>query len=206
MPRILTHSEFLTIRRRLAAGRRHTEIARELGLSIWTIAHIADRRRYLPEVASDSDVPAAELLEDDSPPDYVAQNLRRCPECGAMVYLWPCIACSQGVATPAIAPPLQDEDDDELPSIFADQPASSVSQRISWDPRHQRARGFDQTSSSTTAPPSNKAPSGATIARGSSMPCTTDQMVAGGPAMYAGIAISPAKAAPSSETANTNIR
>src|SRR5215212_2822980 len=94
MSKVLTHAEFLVIRRRLRDGRRHADIARELNVSVWTIARLADRRRYLPDELEESEVPAAELCEDDSPPDYVAQNLHRCPECGAMVYLWPCIACS----------------------------------------------------------------------------------------------------------------
>ena len=34
-----------------------------------------------------------DLPEDDPPPGYDARNLRRCPTCGAMVYLWPCLAC-----------------------------------------------------------------------------------------------------------------
>ena len=115
MSHILTHAEFLTIRRRLAGGVRHADIARELNLSVWTIARIADRRRFLPAEFDECEIPtaeictaemcAAELFEDDSPPDYVAQRLRRCPGCGAMVYVWPCIACGQGVSTPTIAPP-----------------------------------------------------------------------------------------------------
>jgi len=119
MPKILTHAEFLTIRRRLADGQRHSAIARELDLSVWTVARIADRRRFLPEILEELEIPAAELCEDDSPPDYVAQNLRRCPHCGAMVYLWPCIACSQGVSTPTIAPPVEDDNNDKLPNIYA---------------------------------------------------------------------------------------
>jgi hypothetical protein len=34
-----------------------------------------------------------ELPEDDAPPDYEAAKLGRCPGCGGMVYVWPCIAC-----------------------------------------------------------------------------------------------------------------
>src|SRR5262245_142731 len=119
MSHTLTHAEFLTIRRLLRQGWRHTQIARELNLSVWTIARVADRRRFLPEDACEGEIPAGELCEDDAPADYVAGNLRRCPGCGAMVYVWPCIACSQGVSTPAIAPPAEAEDDDELPGIYA---------------------------------------------------------------------------------------
>jgi hypothetical protein len=119
MPRRLTHAEYLAIRRRLRDGQRHARIARELDLGVWTVALIADRRRYAPDALEGGEVPAKELCDDDSPPDYVAKNLRRCPECGAMVYLWPCIACSQGVSTPTIASPADEEDDNELPDIFA---------------------------------------------------------------------------------------
>jgi hypothetical protein len=114
---ILTHAEFLTVRRRLAGGIRHADIARELNLSIWTIARVADRRRFLPAELDECEIPTAEmckdeLCEDDGPPDYVAKSLRRCPGCGAMVYVWPCIACGQGVSTSAIAPPQEEEEDE----------------------------------------------------------------------------------------------
>jgi hypothetical protein len=120
MSKLLTQAEFLTVLRLLREGWRHVQIARELNLSVWTVAAVADRRRYLPEELTEGEIPAAELCEDDAPPDYAAANLRRCPGCGAMVYLWPCIACSQGVSTPTIAPPVEDdEEEDELPEIFA---------------------------------------------------------------------------------------
>lgn len=89
--RRLTFHEFLAVRRLLAVGRRHVEIARELNLGIWTVDRIAARLRY------DDDPAAAELPEDDAPPDYAAENLRRCPECGAMVYVWPCLGCRMAV-------------------------------------------------------------------------------------------------------------
>jgi hypothetical protein len=108
MSQPITPQLFLAVRQMLRAGLRHCEIARELNLSVWTIAKIADRRRYLPDgengAASGQEVPAEELCEDDAPPDYLAKNLRRCPECGAMVYVWPCISCSHGASAPPIAP------------------------------------------------------------------------------------------------------
>ena len=82
-----TFPEFLAVRRALAAGQRQVDIAREFDLGIWTIERIAARLRY------DEDPLAVELPEDDAPPDYSAANLRRCSGCGAMVYVWPCIAC-----------------------------------------------------------------------------------------------------------------
>lgn len=89
--RRLTFPELLAVRRALAAGMRHVEIARELDLSIWTVQRVAARQRY------DLNPATAELPEDDAPPDYSAANLRRCPGCGAMVYVWPCLACRMAV-------------------------------------------------------------------------------------------------------------
>jgi hypothetical protein len=106
--RRLTFLEFLAVRRALAAGARHVEIARELDLGIWTIERIAARLRY------DDDPALAELPEDDAPPDYSAANLRRCPDCGAMVYVWPCLACRMATmerVTPAEE--VEDEDGQE---------------------------------------------------------------------------------------------
>jgi hypothetical protein len=89
----LTFAEFVAARRLLAAGGRHVEIARELGLGIWTVDRIAARLRY------DEDAASAELPEDDAPPDYAPENLQRCPDCGAMVYVWPCLACRMAVTS-----------------------------------------------------------------------------------------------------------
>lgn len=94
----LTELDVAAVERGLAAGMRHTEIAREFDLSVWTIARIADRRRF----ERDENKPSTEdLPEDDGPPDYQAQNLQRCPTCGAMIYVTPCIACRLATAVPA---------------------------------------------------------------------------------------------------------
>jgi hypothetical protein len=69
---------------------RHTEIARDLNLSPWTIAKIADDWRRMIQL---DPIPEDELPMDDGPADYDPKNLRRCPGCGAMVYMWPCVAC-----------------------------------------------------------------------------------------------------------------
>jgi hypothetical protein len=74
--RRLTFAELVAVRRAIAAGARHVEIARELDLGIWTVDRIAARLRY------DLEPVAAELPEDDAPPDYSAANLRRCPAVG----------------------------------------------------------------------------------------------------------------------------
>jgi hypothetical protein len=89
MPRTLTLPELRSIRRMLRTGCRHTEIARLLDISVGTVTRIAtDRRlRYRRQLA-DGDLP-----EDEPPPDYQSQNLRRCPDCGGMVYVWPCLTC-----------------------------------------------------------------------------------------------------------------
>ena len=130
----LTTTDVAAIERCLAAGMRHIEIARRLNLSVWPIARIADRRRFeRDEAASTSDRPhssrhaprdvpgtttlAEDLIEDDGPPDYQAQNLHRCPGCGAMIYVTPCIACQMATLTQPVPPPppIDDEpNDDEL--------------------------------------------------------------------------------------------
>jgi len=96
----LTISDVSAIKNRLAAGMRHAEIAREFDLSVWTIAQIADRRRFEQDEFT---VAETELPEDDGPPDYQARNLQRCPGCGAMIYFTPCIACRMATAVPAQA-------------------------------------------------------------------------------------------------------
>src|SRR5262245_48062432 len=94
MSRTLTLLEVNAVRRALAAGTRHTEIARALNLSVWTISRIATERRFQRDELANSDLP-----EEDAPPEYVASNLCRCPTCGAMVYLWPCLACRLATST-----------------------------------------------------------------------------------------------------------
>ena len=86
--RRLSIEQYFAVRRALRRGKRHVDIARLLKLSMWTIARIADER-YL----HDDPVLEADLPEDDAPPDYAPENLRRCRGCGAMVYVWPCVAC-----------------------------------------------------------------------------------------------------------------
>src|SRR5262245_39771136 len=112
----LTLSEFQAVRRALAAGMRHTEIARELNLSVWTIARIASDRRYERDDLTDSDMP-----EDDAPPGYVATNLRRCCGCGAMAYVWPCLACRLATANRLEFADEVIEDDEDWPELFSDE-------------------------------------------------------------------------------------
>jgi hypothetical protein len=102
---------------------RHCEIARATGLSVWTISRIAGDPKFQrsdlvgglrdqsvnPGVHAGSqrslaatvnqliraacDFVEEDLPEDDAPPDYIATNLRRCTNCGGMVYQWPCLTC-----------------------------------------------------------------------------------------------------------------
>jgi hypothetical protein len=122
----LTTSEVAAVQRALAAGMRHVDIARELDLSVWTIARIADRRRFqrIDDEIDDHTNPTRkrgtetavlpnDLPEDDGPPDYQAQNLHRCPGCGAMIYVTPCIACRMANAIPAAVPFTGDNEVDE---------------------------------------------------------------------------------------------
>ena len=103
----VTMLQFLAVKKALAAGARHVEIARELDLSVWTIARIADDPRFKADEVPESDLPM-----DDAPTDYVAKNLRRCGGCGAMIYVLPCIACQMATATQRVPP--APEVDDEL--------------------------------------------------------------------------------------------
>jgi hypothetical protein len=108
----LTHADVLTVRTLLARGWRHIEIARELKLSVWTIARIHTDLRHELAAPTDDD----ELPVDDAPPDYRADNLRRCGGCGAMIYVWPCIACRMAVAQRVPPAPEVDDEADEAPS------------------------------------------------------------------------------------------
>jgi hypothetical protein len=110
----LTLPLFRCVRQMLAARLRHCEIARETGLSVWTIDRIhhdlksringndTSRARKRGAAAAEANDPfMPDLPEDDAPPDYVATNLRRCPGCGGMVYQWPCLTCEiRGLAVP----------------------------------------------------------------------------------------------------------
>jgi len=51
------------------------------------------RHKSLPLPAADADAGPARRQAEDLGPGFDAANLRRCPGCGGMVYLWPCLAC-----------------------------------------------------------------------------------------------------------------
>ena len=92
MTRHLTFDEFTAIRRCLHRGWRYVRIARAFNVSMWTIARIDTEYRYQLDPIDEAELPV-----DDAPPDYVPDNLRRCPSCGAMIYVWPCLACRMAV-------------------------------------------------------------------------------------------------------------
>ena len=110
--RSITQLDVEAVERMLAAGMRHVEIARELELSPWTIANIARAVRREEEFLAEG-----QTIDDDGPPGFEARNLRRCPECGAMVYLWPCLAC-RGALVGAVVEEDQDEDCEDEPGFL----------------------------------------------------------------------------------------
>lgn len=67
-----------------AQGYSHRWIARRLGVNRAAIPLI------LRQLQQEADPIAT---KDDDPPGFDLANLRRCSGCGALVYLWPCLAC-----------------------------------------------------------------------------------------------------------------
>jgi len=136
MRRKLTLSEFQAVRRALAARMRITEIARELNLSVWTIAKIKDEQRFAYDPVSDDDLP-----EDDAPPDYLAGNMRRCGGCGAMVYLWPCLACQMATMTQRLPPAAEVDDEGDQTSEIRGQGSEVVKRElVPWGRRRRIKR------------------------------------------------------------------
>ena len=110
----VTVLEWEAVVRMLRAGMRRVEIARELELGVDAVERIAGDLRRGREMATESDLP-----DDDAPPGYVASNLRRCAGCGAMVYLWPCLACRMAT-TERLAIEAEDELEDEEEDVLAE--------------------------------------------------------------------------------------
>ena len=69
MMRRVTICQYEAVRRALRAGMRHSEIARELDLSVWTIAWIADTREQI----------SAPLCEEDLPEPAAQARVERAP-------------------------------------------------------------------------------------------------------------------------------
>lgn len=137
----LTELDVAAVERGLAAGLRHAEIAREFNLSVWTIAQIADRRRFKQDESTTDDLSEEDLPEDDGPADYQARNLHRCPSCGAMIYLTPCIACQMATMTQPVPPAPEIDDEPEL-----DEPRLTIKQRR-WRQKRVRALVFGRKAS-----------------------------------------------------------
>lgn len=111
--RQVTSLDVEAVERMLLAGMRQVEIARELDLSVWTVTKIARALRREEQVLQDG-----ESMEDDGPPGFEARNLRRCPECGAMVYLWPCLACRMSTNTLPLDLAIEEEEPEEQDEFF----------------------------------------------------------------------------------------
>jgi hypothetical protein len=85
--------------RRIAAlheqGFSERWIARRLDLSAPTIRdRLREMRAETPLVQARAIfAPGDPPPGDDTPPGFNPANLRRCRGCGALVYLWPCLAC-----------------------------------------------------------------------------------------------------------------
>ena len=83
MSACLSHRFAQRIRDLLALRLSQEKIAARLGMSPANVGKIA---RQLADEAPQA--------LDDLPPGFDQRNLRRCPGCGAMVYLWPCLTCT----------------------------------------------------------------------------------------------------------------
>ncbi len=124
-------SRLQTIRLLLRQGCTQLETARRTGVSQTTVSKVARAPlseaeiRELEDLAEQWDFgpqtpclhqpdevsPApqrtlAEIYGWDQPPGFDPASLKRCPSCGAMVYLWPCLACDLNAerAQPAARP------------------------------------------------------------------------------------------------------
>jgi hypothetical protein len=82
-PEYVSRWAFLKARELLALDRLPAEIAAELKLLPATVVAIAA-----------GDLTHSHLvIEEDDPLREEMLTARRCPECGGMVYVWPCLVC-----------------------------------------------------------------------------------------------------------------
>ena len=85
-----TAVNFARVSELAAAGHSRRWIARRLRIDRETVAKLLRQTHENPaEIRLPSNLPAP----DDTPPGFDPANLRRCAGCGALVYLWPCLAC-----------------------------------------------------------------------------------------------------------------
>ena len=86
---------FLLVRERLTEPVTASEIATETGLSTATVVAIAAGRIRPSRIAVDDDHPLRDQM----------LNAKRCPGCGSLVFVWPCLACQiTGEIAPVPAP------------------------------------------------------------------------------------------------------
>ena len=92
--------------RRIAAlhdqGFSERWIARRFDLSAPTISRkLREIRGETASVLQTAIFPPGDpsLPGDQTPPGYDPANIHRCRGCGALVYLWPCLACCLGDET-----------------------------------------------------------------------------------------------------------
>ena len=81
MPSPISPQQTERVRKLLAQGVIQKRIAVLAGVSITTVRRVAARLRAAPDHAQ---------------PDFdqwVRSRARRCPGCGARVYIWPCVYC-----------------------------------------------------------------------------------------------------------------
>lgn len=91
----VSRPQFLHVRQRLAEQATASEIAVETGLSATTVAAIAAERIRPSRIA----------VADDHPLRDQMLNAKRCPGCGGLVFVWPCLACQiTGAIAPTAAP------------------------------------------------------------------------------------------------------
>jgi hypothetical protein len=90
----VSRRKFLLVRERLAQQVALAEIAAETGLSTATVVAISEGRIGPSRIAVDDDHP----LRDEM------LRAKRCPGCGGLVFIWPCLACQiTGAITPVPA-------------------------------------------------------------------------------------------------------
>ena len=79
----LSRRAFLQVRDLLAENVAFPAIAEQTGVCLRTIADISREAAVPSRIAEDEDHPLWEEM----------QQSRRCPGCGALVFVWPCLAC-----------------------------------------------------------------------------------------------------------------
>lgn len=87
---------FLRVRELLESEQSQTSIANLLALPLATIAGIAAGRIQ----------PSRLIIEHDDPQRDAMSRAERCPGCGGMVYLWPCLACQLACQAGTCSEPL----------------------------------------------------------------------------------------------------